>query len=77
MGFFLIGLLLFGCGFFCITKPKSGASVLYWRSLEKAEEPSKIMVVCVRIVGACLILVGILFLAMALLIHLEQAGMIG
>jgi uncharacterized membrane protein len=76
MGFFLIGLLLFGLGLFCMMKPKSGASVLYWRSLEKAEEPSKVMVVCVRIVGACLILVGVLFLAMHLLIQLEQTGMI-
>jgi len=74
---FIVGLLITALGLLYAIKPKIGSYMLWGRLMGKTEEPTKFMRIVVRFVGVCIILIGVGILAIGVLAHLEQMGIIG
>lgn len=77
MGFLIAGLLITALGLLYAIKPGIGARMLYWWVLTGGNEPTKFMMIATRIAGVCIIFVGLFFMLLPLLIHLEEAGILG
>ena len=76
MGLVVAGILILGLGLLYAVKPKAGAYMLWWSELRGPEEHCKVMRIGSRIVGICLVIVGLLILFVVLMAYLEEIGVV-
>ena len=77
MGFLIAGLLITALGLLYVIKPRIGAQMLYRWVLRSGSEPTKFMMISARIAGFCITLVGLFFMLLPLLIHLDETVILG
>jgi len=75
--FFLAAAFFLGLGILYIARPDIGSRILYgnllrWASRQRPRPATKFQLVCVRIAGVCLIILGLVLLALPLLDYLDK-----
>ena len=64
MGVLIAGLILLGLGLLYVIKPKTGHYILYRSKIE----PTKFGLICVRIVGVCITIIGLAFVTLTTIV---------